>query len=285
MLSLSKIRDKIQRWRLLINSSVAAKTGQLQLALAWKALDKPLRFDEVEFRAYSQNGEDGILLYIFSLIGTTNKITIEICAGDGTQCNSTNLIVNHGWNGMLVDGSEYLVTRGRIFFKHHPDTFSFPPAFVHAWIDRETVNDLISSNGYRGDVDLLSIDIDGADYWIWEAITVVRPRVVVVEVQTIWPAGVSVSVPYARDFSSPLIEGFSMYASASLTAFAKLASKKGYRLVGCQALGFNCFFMRDDVGQSLFPEMSVSDCLDRPFVRWASDRFLPMVKDRAWVQV
>ena len=283
------VRERMSRALLMVNSSAAAKTGQLQLALSWKAMARrgePLpSFGDVEFRAYSQNGEDGILLYLFSLIGTTNKVAVEICAGDGVQCNATNLILNHGWTGLLVDGSEEQVRKGRAFFASHPDTFSFPPTFAHEWVERETINDVIAKHGIGGEIDLLSIDLDGVDYWVWDALDVIRPRVVVVETQCIWGADVAVTVPYARDFQAPLVDGFGIYGGASLPAFVKLGRRKGYRLVGAQALGFNAFFLRDDLGIDLLPEVVAASCLDRPFVRWAAARFLPLVRDKAWVEV
>lgn len=283
------LRERIAHMQRMANSSAASKTGQLQLSLTWKAMARrgdPLPpFGDVEFRAYSQNGEDGILLYLFSLLGTTNKIAVEICAGDGIQCNATNLILNHGWTALLVDGNEELVQKGRAFFAAHPDTFSYPPTFVRAWVDRESINEVIARHGFSGEIDLLSIDLDGVDYWIWDAIDVVSPRVVVVETQCIWGADRAVTVPYARDFHSPLVEGFGIYGGASLPAFVKLGRNKGYRLVGTQALGFNAFFVREDLGAALLPEVSASACVDRPFVRWAAERFLPLVKDKPWVEV
>ena len=63
-------------------------------------------FREVGFKAYSQFEEDGILLYIFSIIGVSNKKVVEICVGDGTECMAANLLINHGWEGLLFDGSE-----------------------------------------------------------------------------------------------------------------------------------------------------------------------------------
>ena len=241
------------RHDLLLNekTSVASKVGQIRLAHEWKRMSQhgemlPSLAD-VEFRAFSQNGEDGILLYIFSLIGTGKRTCVEICAGDGIECNSANLILNHGWTGLLVDGNEENVQRGKRFYATHRDSFSFPPQFAHTWVDRETVNDLIERHGFKGDIDLLSLDLDGVDYWIWEAIEVIRPRVVVAETQCIWGADRSVSVPYRRDFSSPLIQGFGVYSGASLPAFVRLAKRKGYRLVGTQALGFNAFFIREDL--------------------------------------
>jgi hypothetical protein len=270
-------------------TSVASKVGQIRLIHEWKHMLHTRgalpSLNEVEFRAFSQNGEDGILLYIFSLIGVHSSTCVEICAGDGIQCNSANLILNHGWNGLLVDGNEDNVSKGVGFYSSHPDTFSFPPKFVHAWVDREGINNLILDNGYSGDVDLLSLDLDGVDYWIWDAIEVISPRVVVAETQCIWGADRSVTVPYRRDFSSPLVNGFGVYSGASLPAFARLAKRKGYRLVGTQALGFNAFFIRNDLAVEIFPEVTVQSCLDRPFVRWAMRDLLPLVKDKEWIEV
>jgi hypothetical protein len=270
-------------------TSVASKIGQMRLVQEWKRMlhhGEPLpSLAEVEFRAFSQNGEDGILLYLFSLIGAQQRSCVEICAGDGIECNSANLILNHGWTALLVDGSLENVQTGKQFYAQHRDTFSFPPQFAHAWVDRETINDLIERHGFKGEVDLLSIDLDGVDYWIWEAIHVIRPRVVVAETQCIWGSERSVTVPYRRDFSSPLVQGFGVYSGASLPAFVRLGRRKGYRLVGTQSLGFNAFFVRDDLGAAVLPEVSAESCLDRPFVRWAQRELLPLVRDKEWVEV
>jgi|688.fasta_scaffold179653_2 hypothetical protein len=270
-------------------TSVASKVGQLRLKHEWKRMldhgERLPMLNEVEFRAFSQNGEDGILLYIFSLLGEGNSTCVEICAGDGIQCNSANLILNHRWTGLLIDGQEWHVNKGKQFYASHPDTFSFPPKFVHAWVDREGINQIIQKEGFQGSVDLLSLDLDGVDYWIWDAIEVIQPRVVVAEIQCIWGADRSVTVPYRQDFSSPLINGFGVYSGASLSAFVKLAKRKGYRLVGTQQLGFNAFFIKETESPDLFPEVTVESCLDRPFVRWATDNLLPLVKDKEWVDV
>ena len=242
-------------------------------------------FDDIEFRNYSQNGEDGILWYVFSVIGTTNKMCVEICAGAGQQCNTTNLIINHGWTGMLFDGVEENVSRGRAFFASHPDTFIHPPQFVHSWITAENIDSLIGSNGFRGEIDLLSLDIDGVDYWIWNAIEVVAPRVVIAEVQTIWGNERSVTVPYSPDFRADFFKGLGIYSGASLPAFVKLAKSKNYRLVGCQRYGFNAIFLRNDVGQREFPEVSAGDCFNHPFAKWAYEELRPKVADKEWLEV
>jgi hypothetical protein len=261
---------------------------QLLLAFKYRELASHgirCSFDDIEFRNYSQNGEDGILWYVFSIIGTTSKTCVEMCAGNGQECNTSNLILNHGWTGLLFDGNETRVARGREFFSSHPDTFISPPKFVHAWITAENADALISDNGFRGDIDLLSLDIDGVDYWIWDAINAVSPRVVIAEIQAIWGSERSVTVPYSPDFRAEFFNGFGIYSGASLPAFVKLGRKKGYRLIGCQRYGFNAVFLRSDVGRDEFPEVEANECFDHVFARWAYSELRPMVADKHWVEV
>ncbi len=267
----------------------ADKVSQLILANQYRELARgktPLPpFEDTEFRAFSQNGEDGILLFVFSLLGMGGRRCVEICAGDGIECNTANLIVNHGWTGLLFDGDDRLVERGRAYYSRLPDTSPLPPRFVPAWITRENINELIKANGFEGPVDLLSLDLDGVDYWIWEALEVIRPRVVIAEVQCIWGADRAVTVPYSDSFKTPPIDRFLIYSGASLPAFVKLGRKKGYRLVGVQRLGFNAVFVADGIGEELLPEVTVDSCVDRPFVAWASRELLPKVAGLEWVDV
>lgn len=244
-----------------------------------------LRFDDIEFRNHSQNGEDGILWYVFALLGTVNKTCVEICAGNGTECNCANLIINHGWTGLLFDGNEQSVKDGQAFYRKHPDTFVYPPSFVHVWITAENVDHLITSHGIHGEIDLLSLDIDGVDYWIWKAIEAIRPRVVMAEIQAIWGSEASVTVPYDSEFKAQYVDGFGVYSGASLPAFVKVARQKGYRLIGGQRYGFNAVFVRNDVGQDIFPEVTAASCLAHPFVTWAHDTLLPKVRARDWQEV
>jgi len=129
---------------------------------------------DVGFRKYSQFEEDGILLYIFSLVPPMNKKCVEICAGNGQECNTANLIINHGWWGYLFDGNEQNVKEGAEFFSRNKDTFLYPPRFTRAWVTAENVDDVIAKAGVSGPIDLLSLDIDGMDYWVWKAISVIH---------------------------------------------------------------------------------------------------------------
>lgn len=108
----------------------------------------PLTFKDVGFRVHSQHEEDGILLFIFSLLGTTNKRCVEICAGDGIECNTANLIINHRWIGLLCDGNELNTEKARQFYSANLDTQYWPPTIVTEWITRGNVNSIIEENGF-----------------------------------------------------------------------------------------------------------------------------------------
>lgn len=270
----------------------ADTVSQLQLKLNYRSLAKLgvplLSFPEVGFKNFSQTDEDGILLYIFSIIGSTNQKCIEICAGDGIECNTANLIIHHGWTGLLIDGDKKNVLNGEQFYRTHPNTRIFPPRFLHAWITRENINQIIQVNGYEGDIDLLSIDIDGMDYWIWDAIEAVKPRVVVIEYQDILGPEKSLTVPYKADFNAyiyPTTAGMPNFCGASLPALVKLGRKKGYRLVGCNRYGYNAFFIKDSLEKEKLAEIKAADCFTHPKVVWGMKERFPTIKEYPWVEV
>jgi hypothetical protein len=263
---------------------------QLLAQLRQRCAEDPTAFgralNDFGFRVYSQCEEDGLLLYIFAAIGFQTKRVVEMCAGDGRECMATNLIINHQFDGLLFDGNERLVTAGQKFFAHHKDTFQHPPSFQKAWITAENVNDLLIHNGFKGDIDLLSLDMDGVDYWIWKALEVVRPRVCLFETNSIIPSELSLTVPYSDDFDSswqkPQPQQY--YRGVSLRAMSELSKSKGYRLIGAHRYGFNVFFLRDDVGADVFPAVTVEQVHDNPTTRRAWLAW-PSVKDFPWVSV
>jgi hypothetical protein len=268
-------------------AAAANKGVQLLLSLHYRQLLGPaplrLTFDDVEYRCSSQTGEDGILLYLFSLLGTTNKRCVELCAGDGVECNTANLIINHGWRGLLLDGDEALIARGREFYAKCRDTFILPPTLASAWITAGNVNALIAQHGFTGEIDLLSLDMDGVDYWVWKALDCIRPRVVVLEFQGIWGPSTAVTVPYREDFRCDFTRHPYYYCGASLPAFAKLGREKGYRLVGIHRIGFNAFFVRDGVGENALPGLSTAECFarHRRLKEW-SPAWVPNTEGRVW---
>ena len=243
---------------------------------------KPLpSFDAAEARFYSQNGEDGIIQLILAATGTDTRRTVEICAGDGVENNSANLIVNHGWTGLLVDGGDAILETGNNFYRHNADTYYWPPTLVKAWITRDSVNQIVQEAGFAGDIDMLTIDLDGMDYWIWEALDCVNPRIVVAEYNGVWPADMARTLPYQDEW---VWEKGSLYIGASLGAMVKLGKKKGYRLVGGNRLGFNAFFVREDLAADLLPEVDPRTLLMHPAVA-ATQEFVGEMSPDRWVEV
>lgn len=271
-------------WKKIDQTGAVNKQTQILLRLKYRELrhwDMPLPLlEEVEFRSFSQHGEDGILLYLFSLIGVTNKRVVEICAGDGIECNAANLIVNHDWHGWLFDGNAAKIRTGRAFYTRHLNTLSHPPELVNAWIDTENVNALIAAQGITGEIDLLSLDMDGMDYWICQAITGLSPRVIVLEYNARLGPVRAVSVPYRADFVAQ--EG---YWGASLAAFVQLHRQKGYRLIGCDRSGINAFFIRSGIAEDAFPEVSPEACFARSRAQQAFELHPLPQPGQNWVEV
>lgn len=267
----------------LLNNESAAQVALMQSYRLLAAQNRAALpgFNEVGFRKYSQFEEDGILLYIFSLIRPINRTCVEICAGDGRECMTANLIINHGWWGHLFDGKDENVKRGRELFSKHRNTFLHPPSFTKAWITAESVNQEIEASGASGKIDLLSLDIDGMDYWVWKAITVIDPQVVVCETHNQIPAEQALTVPYDPKFVFETAE----FRSASLAAMCKLGRIKGYRLIGTHRYGFNAFFMKNGVGEDFFPEVDPASCLQDPYTLKEQAAVWPKIKDLGWQKV
>jgi hypothetical protein len=260
---LEETLEPAQWGRVLNEVACSSRAVQHLLCHAYRgAAAGQLPLSETEFRCFSQNGEDGILLYIFALVGTTNKKVVEICAGNGIECNAANLIINQGWSGLLVDGDEDNIARGRRFYESCRETVVFRPVLTSAWVTAENVNDLVTRHGFAGDMDLLSLDVDGMDYWIWNALTCIRPRVVIVEFNARWGPERAVTLRYRPDFKEdwhrhPWSHG------ASLSAFVHLGRQRGYRLIGTNRSGPNAVFLRSDTGTDRFPEISAAEAYRR----------------------
>ncbi|MBI2450046.1 MAG: hypothetical protein HYV47_00760 [Candidatus Nealsonbacteria bacterium] len=201
-----------------------------------------------EFKVFSKNGGDGILLYIFSKVGVTDRTFVEIGVEDGRECNTANLSINFGWQGMIVDANKELIENAKIYYQ---DKKVKP---VHCFVNAENINKLLLGNNFQGEIDLFSLDIDSNDYWVWRAITAIKPRVVVAEYNAAFGLR-PITIKYNSDFHYQR----DSYFGASLAALAKLAKEKGYILVGCDCYGHDAFFVRKDVADGKFIELSAQE--------------------------
>jgi hypothetical protein len=238
------------------------------------------------FRVYSQFEEDGIILYILSMIGFKTRRVVEMCCGAGDECMATNLVLNHGFDGYLFDGNQDNISRADLFFRSKKDCLLYPPVLTHGWITVENVNDLLSRSGCAGEVDLFSLDIDGNDYWVWKAIEAINPRLLVFETNNYIPSDKSLTIKYEPDFDCWSKTGAEQdYRSVSLLAMQRLCQKRGYRMIGAHRHGFNVFFLREDEGVDFFPEVSIQEIHDNFWTQWSKAHRWPLVKDMPWIEV
>jgi hypothetical protein len=224
------------------NLQAALLRARLYESLASTARFKePLRLLSSGFKVYSQSHEDGMIAEVFRRIGVTSRRFIEFGVENGLECNSAFLLVQ-GWRGAWIEAYEPNAARARALFR------DYPVEVVASLVTVENADGLISRLCAGEELDLLSIDVDSIDFWIWKAITTVRPRLVVIEYNATLPAFVSktmAAAPGARWDGSN-------YFGASLGALEKLGREKGYALVGCTPSGVNAFFVRDDLVRDRF---------------------------------
>ena len=253
-----------ERRRLDDRTSPATKIGLRSLQLEYRRLAATGSLPsvwETGFRVFSQFDEDGVTLFLLAAAGDGPGRVLDLGAGDGVHAsNCANLLLNLGYDGLLVDGDAESIAWAERFYARHPDTKERPPATKQAFLTRENVNDVVSEAGLEGDVDLLSIDVDGNDYWLWEALECVRPRFVVVEAHPELGRDEYV-MPYQADFTWSSAPADGRYG-ASLLAFVRLGERLGYRAVGANQYGFNVFFAREDVAVSL-PAISATNLFER----------------------
>lgn len=229
-----------------------------QLAAAERYAD-PRCLVRSGYRCTSQNDEDGIIDEIFRRIGTTNRQFVEFGVETGVENNTLQLLLA-GWAGLWIEASPAAVETIR-------RTFAGPLGegrlrVLEAFVTAEGIEELFRRGEVPAEPDLLSIDIDGNDYWIWKAITRHRPRVVVVEYNASLGRSSQVVQPYAPD---AVWDHASMAFGASLGAFEALAREKGYALVGCNLLGLNAFFVRSDcVGDKFLPPFTTAQHFEPP---------------------
>ena len=262
--------------------SPAVQIQQRQLFLQyqqWIREGKPININDTGFRVFSQFEEDGLLLFIFAAIGMTNKTFIEIGSDDGVNSNAANLYFNHNFHGLFIDGNKTSLDRGRYFYKKYPHPWFYPPKFKQAMITAENINELISEEGFKNEIGLLSIDIDGNDYWVWKALEVVSPQVVVIETHVEFGME-NIIVPYDPNYVYP--GKHPDYHGASPVAMEKLGKQKGYRLVGANELGFNFIFVREDLAKEVLPEKTVEEVLWHPSVKECHEKFVA-IKDWEYV--
>ncbi|MFN2460685.1 MAG: hypothetical protein ABR591_08365 [Candidatus Velthaea sp.] len=211
----------------------------------------PNTLNAYERRVCSQNGEDGILQEIFRRIGTGRRFFVEFGVEDGRECNAAHLARNCDWSGVMIEGDAAQYARLNDNYRPFPAVRR-----EHAFLTSENIDGVFRRCGIPLEFDLLSIDIDGNDYWMWEALAAFRPRVVVIEYNATrppperWVMRYNAEHRWARDG----------YMGASLASLEALGARLGYALLGTDENGVNAFFVREDfLAGSRFPRRSAAE--------------------------
>jgi hypothetical protein len=221
--------------QIIINSLAASKIN--------RKLTRLTDLSEVEFCAFSQWGEDGIIDWLIERLPGIPKTFIEFGVEDYRQSNTRLLLQLRNWQGLIMDGSsEHIqnIHKQEIYWRYELEAKC-------VFIDRDNINKLIKDAGISGEIGLLSIDIDGNDYWVWQALDVVQPAIVVCEYNAVLGDIYSLTVPYKPDFQRTQAHHSNLYFGASIRALIKLGQEKGYQFVGTSSTGCNAFFVRNDL--------------------------------------
>lgn len=207
------------------------------------------KLPDLNLKVFSQWNEDGIIQYLLTKVPIENDVFVEFGVQDYSESNTRFLLVNNNWRGLVIDSNaDYIkcIKDREIYWKYELKA-------IRAFITKDNINNLIQLNGITGDIGLLSIDVDGNDYWIWEAIKIISPRIVICEYNSVFGNKEPITIPYNENFYRTKAHYSNLYFGASLKALCLLGEKKGYIFVGSNNAGSNAFFVRKDVSKELIP--------------------------------
>lgn len=199
------------------------------------------RLSGVGFKIYSQFDEDGIIEWLVQRIPVSSNRFVEFGVENYCESNTRFLLKNRNWKGLVLDSSsDYtdFIRSDEVFWRHDLSAHC-------AFVTPENINQLMKEHNFTGNIGVLSIDAGGMDYWIWKAIDVVNPDIVICEYNAVFGDKYPLVIPYDKDFISRKVHFSGLYWGSSTKAFEKLALEKKYVLIGSNIGGTNLFFVRD----------------------------------------
>jgi hypothetical protein len=199
---------------------------------------------DAEFKVFSQWGEDGIIDWLIECAAIPSHLHtfVEFGVEDYRQANTRFLLENRNWRGLIMDGNPTMAET----LKKDPLYWKYDLTAKSAFITRENIDRLLMEAGLSGEIGLLSIDVDGNDYWIWEAINAIQPVICVCEYNAVFGDLHAISIPYDEKFARGLGHFSHLYFGASIAALRSLGTRKGYKFLGTTTAGNDAFFIRND---------------------------------------
>ena len=228
--------------------------------------------NETEFKVFSQWGEDGIIDYLIeNLFLKNDHMFIEIGVENYLESNTRYLLIKRNWKGLLIEKSQEdveFIKKDSIYWKHDLTV-------LNAFVTKKNINELILENiNSSKKIGLLSIDIDGNDYWIWEAINSITPCIVVIEYSSRLGKDNSEVIPkiYDEQFERTKYHYSNIVYGASLKALIELADKKNYFFAGSNSAGTNAFFIRKDLQNEKIKPVSLEEGFVESKIRESRDK-------------
>ncbi|MGV3561021.1 hypothetical protein [Larkinella arboricola] len=195
---------------------------------------------DAEYKVFSQYGDDGIIQYLIKKAVIRSQSFVEFGVETYVEANTRFLLINNNWKGLVMDGSQQNID----YIQSDPFFWQYHLIAKQTFITAENINSLLTESGFSGPLGLLSIDIDGNDYWVWKAIQAADPDIVVAEYNSLFGAERAITVPYKPDFVRSKAHYSHLYFGTSLAALCDLATEKGYSFVGCNSTGLNAYFVK-----------------------------------------
>ena len=227
-----------------------------------------LKLSDFEFKVFSQWGEDGIIQYLTHHVAIKNKTFIEFGVEDFFESNCRFLLQKDYWSGFVIDGSSSNIDR----LKRSPFYWKYNLEALASFITRENADHLLSLSNFDREIGILSVDIDGIDYFVLEKLNNWKPSILIVEYNALFGLKRAVSVPYLTSFNRGKVHYSNLYYGASLPAFVQLAAVMGMALVGVNSAGSNAFFVQRGLLNAKIREVAVSECFRESSFREGRDK-------------
>ena len=233
-------------FRFLIKSQ---SINRINMALSRAAATSALRQIDVsipnswEFSGFSQNGEDGIIDFLLGKLKRRSRYFIEIGTADGIECNTAWLAIAKKYSGIMIEGNAKVCAQSATLYQG----LNLGVECINMFITQETVSQL-GQLALDNRPDVLSLDIDGNDYYIAKMLFEVgfRPKIFVVEYNSAYGDEKKITIAYRGDFDFTTAHASQLYYGVSISGWKSLFRKYGYKFVAVDSNGVNAFFVNPD---------------------------------------